>query len=130
MTALRRQILELLWEHGRPAGAYELIEALRRRNARLVAPPTIYRALDFLIGQGFVGKIASRNAYVPRIHPERGQTSMFVVCSRCGRSAELEDRRVERLLGEDATTIGFQISRPVIELEGVCLQCREAGGVA
>lgn len=130
MTALRRQTLELLWEHGRPAGAYELVEALRRCNARPVAPPTVYRAIDFLIGQGLVAKIASRNAYVPRIHPERGHMSLFLVCRCCGSSHELEDRRVERLLVEDATAIGFRISRPVIELEGVCLHCSEAGGVA
>lgn len=130
LTALRRRTLELLWEHGRPAGAYELIEALRRRNARPIAPPTVYRAIDFLIGQGLVAKIASRSTYVPRIHPERGQTSMFLVCSHCGRSTELEDHRIERLLGEDATAIGFRIARPVIELEGVCLQCSEAEGVA
>jgi Fe2+/Zn2+ uptake regulation proteins len=129
LTALRRRTLELLWEHDQPIGAYELIELLRRSDSRAVAPPTVYRALDFLIGQGLVARIASRNAYVPRVHPERRQTSMFLVCSLCGRSAELEDHRIERLLGEDATAIGFRISRPVIELEGVCLQCSETGGV-
>ncbi|MEQ9248780.1 MAG: hypothetical protein RLO21_22605, partial [Nitratireductor sp.] len=34
LTKLRRQILELLWERGRPMGAYEMIEALKRRDAR------------------------------------------------------------------------------------------------
>ena len=41
LTQLRRRILELLWERGRPAGAYELIEALKRSAARPrgCAPP-------------------------------------------------------------------------------------------
>lgn len=101
LTARRWRTLVLLWERSRPIEAYELTEALGRRNA-----------------------------YVPHLHRERRQTSMFLVCSRSRRSAEQEDRRVEHVLGEDATAIGFRISRPVIELEGVCLHCREAGGVA
>ena len=54
LTTLRRQVLELLWESGRPTGAYELIEALKLRNSRRVGPPTIYRALEFLMSQRFV----------------------------------------------------------------------------
>ena len=61
LTTLRRQVLELLWESGRPTGAYELIEALKLRNSRPVGPPTIYRALEFLMSQRFVLKIESRN---------------------------------------------------------------------
>ncbi|NJO55848.1 MAG: transcriptional repressor [Rhodospirillales bacterium] len=122
-------ILELLWEAWPPRRAYELIEALSRRNSRPIAPPTLYRALDFLIRQGLAAKIASRNAYVPRIHPERRQTCVFLLCTAAVRR-ELEDPRIERLLGEDATAVGFRISRPVIELEGTCPQCIDAGAVA
>jgi hypothetical protein len=32
LTALRRQILELMWKSGRAKGAYELIEVLKLRN--------------------------------------------------------------------------------------------------
>ncbi|MBM3506078.1 MAG: hypothetical protein FJX65_19795, partial [Alphaproteobacteria bacterium] len=57
LTTLRRQILELLWESGRPTGAYELIEALKLRDSRPIGPPTVYRALEFLMSQGLVSKI-------------------------------------------------------------------------
>ena len=40
LTELRRQILELLWESGRPTGAYELIEALKQGGGRPIGPPT------------------------------------------------------------------------------------------
>ena len=48
LTELRRQILELLWETGRPTGAYALIEWLKQRS-RSAGPPTVYRALEFLM---------------------------------------------------------------------------------
>ena len=127
LTPLRRQILELLWESGRPTGAYELIEALKRRDSRPVGPPTVYRALEFLMSQGFASRIESRNAYVPCAHPERRHACLFFICSNCGASVELEDRRLERLLAEDAALIGFRATRRVIEVEGTCMHCIAAG---
>lgn len=127
LTELRRQILELLWQTGRPAGAYELIEALKLRDSRPVGPPTVYRALEFLIAQGLVAKIESRNAYVPCAYPERRQDGLFLLCSSCGASVELEDRHLERLISADAARVGFRPARRVIEVEGTCATCIAAG---
>ena len=127
LTKLRRKILELLWESGRPTGAYELVEALKLRDSRPVAPPTVYRALEFLISQGLVSKIESRNAYVPCAHPERRHDCLFFICSNCGAAVELEDQRLERLISEDAALIGFRAMRRVVEVEGTCARCIAAG---
>ena len=127
LTELRRQILELLWKSGRPTGAYELIEALKQRDARPVGPPTVYRALEFLMSQGLVAKIESRNAYVPCAHPERRHDCLFFICSTCGASVELEDRRLACLISENAALIGFRPTRRVVEVEGICTRCIAAG---
>jgi len=127
LTTLRRQVLELLWESGRPTGAYELIEALKRTNARPVGPPTVYRALEFLMSQRLVSKIESRNAYVPCAHPERQHDALCFICSICGASAELEDPRVVQLLAEDAADLGFRVMRRVVEVQGACASCAPAG---
>ena len=127
LTKLRRQILELLWESGRPTGAYELIEAVKLKDSRPVGPPTVYRALEFLMSQGLVSKIESRNAYVPCVHPERRHDCLFFICSNCGASVELEDQRLERLISENAALIGFRPTRRVIEVEGTCATCIAAG---
>ncbi|MEO1249778.1 MAG: transcriptional repressor, partial [Pseudomonadota bacterium] len=119
----RRQILELLWESGRPAGAYDLIETLKQRASRPVGPPTVYRALEFLMSHGLAVKIESRNAYVPCIHPERSHDCLYFICSNCGSSTELEDPRVERLLSEHAAHVGFHPTRRVVEVEGTCARC-------
>ena len=123
LTTLRRQILELLWESGQPTGAYELIEALKLRNSRPVGPPTIYRALEFLMSQGFVSKIECHNAYVPCVHPERHQDCLFFICGDCGASVELEDPRIEQLLAENAADLGYRVTRRVVEVEGTCASC-------
>ena len=126
-TKVRRQILGLLWDSGRPTGAYELIEALKENGTRQVAPTTVYRALEFLISEGLVSKIESRNAYVPCAHPERQRSSMFFICNACGSSAELEYQPLQCSISEVAAQIGFHTSRRVIEVEGVCTRCNEAG---
>ena len=101
-----------------------MIDALKRLDSRPVAPPTVYRALEFLVSQGFVSRIESRNAYVPCAHPESRNDCIFFICSDCGTSVELEDQRIERLLAEDAEhRLGFRVTRRVVEVEGTCRHC-------
>lgn len=126
LTVLRRNVLELLWKNECPTGAYELIDALEQARSRSIGPPTVYRALEFLMEQGLVSKIESRNAYVPCAHPERQHDCLFFTCSNCGASAELEDSRIEQLLTEDAAVLGFHVTRRMVEVEGTCRQCGEA----
>jgi Fur family zinc uptake transcriptional regulator len=123
LTALRRQVLELLWESGQPTGAYGLLEALKLKDSRSVGPPTVYRTLEFLMSQKLVAKIESRNAYVPCVHPERQHSCVFFLCTNCPYSAELEDPRIDQLLAEDAAVLGHRVTRRVIEVEGTCARC-------
>ena len=127
MTQLRRRVLELLWATGGPASAYHLIEAVQLRDSRPVAPPTVYRALNFLMEQGLASKIESLNAYVPCIHPEREHDCLFFICGDCRESVELEDPRIGGLLAEDAAALGFVATRRTVEVEGICARCAEAG---
>ena len=127
MTALRKRVLELLWASGRPTGAYELIEAVKLKDSRPVGPPTVYRALEFLMAQGFVSRIESLNAYVPCVHPERDHDCLFFICGGCRAWVELEDPRIGGLLAEDAAVLGFVATRRTVEVQGMCARCAESG---
>ena len=55
LTATRRRVLEMIWESHQPVKAYDLLERIRDDNSTMnAAPPTVYRALDFLIDEGLV----------------------------------------------------------------------------
>ncbi len=123
LTHIRQQVLALLWENKHPSGAYELIEALELQGARPIAPPTVYRALDFLIEQGFACKIESRNAFVPCASPERFNEHIFLICDDCEAWLELEDPQLEQQLADEATHAGFKPSRRVVEVLGTCAKC-------
>lgn len=125
LTTARKQVLELLWQAGKPTGAYELIESLRKLTQKQIAPPTVYRALDFLMEQGLVSKIESQNAYVPCGHPERPHDCLFFLCRLCGHSVEMEDANIARRLSADAESLGFQVIRHTVEVEGLCKDCSE-----
>lgn len=126
LTEQRRRVLEILCNADRPIGAYEILEAMRE-GPRALAPPTVYRALDFLLEQGLVHKIESLHAFVGCDHPGQPHASQFLICDRCGAVTELEDEGVARSLRSAADGSGFQPARRVVELIGVCANCSTAG---
>ena len=60
-TPTRRQVFRLLAAHGNAISAYDLLAQLQQTEAH-AKPPTVYRALDFLLEQGFAHKVESLNA--------------------------------------------------------------------
>ena len=119
LTAQRRQVLELVWRGHEPVGAYELLDRMGR-----AAPPTVYRALDFLIEQGLVHRIESLNAYVGCDRPEAAHVSQFLICTDCGTTAEVEDDRLAGAVERRAAALGFMVERQTIEIRGKCPRCR------
>jgi Fur family zinc uptake transcriptional regulator len=123
LTKLRRRVLELVCASHEPIKAYELLERLRKER-RGAAPPTVYRALDFLRRQGFVHKIESLNAFVVCGEPGHRGDGQFLICRDCGEVAEMDDREIVDLLSVQAHRIGFDAENQTVELRGLCAGCR------
>ncbi|MDO6806861.1 transcriptional repressor, partial [Wenyingzhuangia sp. 1_MG-2023] len=77
------RVLELIWQSHKPVGAYELLPALANDGFNS-APPTVYRALDFLLDLGLVHRLHSLNAYVGCNHPGANHPVCFFICEHCG----------------------------------------------
>ncbi len=120
LTPLRRRVLEIVLESHRPMGAYDVLKVLCAPRAQ---PPTVYRALDFLLRQGFVHRIDSLNAYIGCFSPERPHRSHFLLCESCGRAAEIHDDALVAALGAAASAAGFAVRRETVEISGLCPQC-------
>jgi len=126
LTTLRRRVLELVWGSHRPVGAYDLLDMLRDERGS-AAPPTVYRALDFLIEHGLVHKIESRNTYIGCSGAVgHGHPSQFLICRDCGVAAEITDPRIDEAIGDLATEAGFKVAGRTLEVEGYCPDCRNA----
>lgn len=124
-TPLRRIALEVLLEFNGPVGAYDLLHALERRLGKTVGPPTAYRALEFLLAQGFISRIETRNAFLPSTHPEDPNAGAFFLCNHCGATVEMDMGGIFETLSRHAAALGFQVGRRVVELQGTCADCRE-----
>lgn len=125
LTPLRAQVLGLIAEAGRPVKAYELLDAMKQEH-RASAPPTVYRALDFLLEQGFIHRLASVNAFVGCHHPQVRHSVPFLICDRCHSATELEDSRVTAMLDDQARALGFSPRAQTLEVHGLCAHCSEA----
>ena len=123
LTAIRRRVLELVWASHQPIGAYGLLDRLAAEGIKAV-PPTVYRALDFLLEQGLVHKLERLNAFVGCTHRHGPHAAQFLICTGCGRVAELDDPAVAEALIEGARSHGFTIDRQTVEVEGLCADCR------
>ncbi len=127
LTPVRRQVLAILHGTSKPLGAYEVAAALGAAEGKLVAPVTVYRALDFLMAQGFVHRLESRNAFVacPHRHDE-GDLAIFLICETCGHVDEAPSASVRTVLDGVARNAGFTPRSRVIEIAGTCGRCRAA----
>jgi len=128
LTELRRLVLGLILDAAAPAGAYDLLERLRGHRGA-AAPPTVYRALDFLLQQGFVHRIERLSAFVGCIdshdHGEgHHHAAQFLICRSCGQATEIEDFEVAHALIAAGGKIGFKVTGATIEAEGVCEKCQ------
>ena len=122
LTDLRRDVLGLILESNSPTGAYDLLERLRSLRGP-AAPPTVYRALDFLQEQGLVHKLERLSAFVGCVAHEQEHAAQFLICRSCGRVTELEDHELAHALADAAERLGFTVGKATIEAEGQCAAC-------
>lgn len=126
LTAGRRAILDLLCAAGRPLGAYEMIDRLGDSQGRRPAPISVYRALDYLLENGLVHRLATRNAYLACAHRhDQGDPVVFLICEGCNKAEEVTSARVGASLADVSDTAGFQRRASVIEVAGVCAACAD-----
>ena len=136
LTALRRDVLGLILDADTPVGAYELLDRLRRSRGN-AAPPTVYRALEFLRAQSLVHRVERLAAFVGCVAqpepegaapaaPAHTHAAQFLICRNCGRAIELDDPELARALAAAAARRGFTVGAATIEAEGLCASCAVA----
>ncbi len=122
-TSQRKRVLELVSTSKRALSAYELLEQLQKSEPQ-AKPPTIYRALDFLMQQGFIHKVESNNSFVPCCLCDQDKHfSQLLICEKCGSVTEKQDDNLTALLTGNADKHGFSVTHHVIETHGICQDC-------
>ncbi|MGO4523255.1 Fur family transcriptional regulator [Microvirga sp. 2MCAF35] len=125
LTPIRRRVLEVLHGADKPLGAYDLVDLLGSHGRRM-APITVYRALDFLIAQGLVHRLASLNAYIASSSTSSGHgTTAFLICEGCGDVNEITAPDVAETVLKVLQEQGYQPRSKILEITGRCTHCQD-----
>jgi Fur family zinc uptake transcriptional regulator len=124
LTPLRRRVLEILLQAGHPLGAYAILNVLAKEGRRPL-PPTVYRALDFLLAQGLVHKVHSINSFMACCISDRPHAAELFVCRHCGSTREVPRRSWQRDIAAAEAPPGFAVESLILEVQGTCHDCRE-----
>ncbi|MCG0995135.1 transcriptional repressor [Acetobacter indonesiensis] len=141
LTQQRREILGLILDAPTPVGAYDLLEQIKSPD-RKPAPPTVYRALDFLLEHGLIHRIEKLSAFVACTHLLHNDhahdcahdhhhddmclhTAQFLICRSCKNVTEISTPAILDAVRATCRAEGFVIQSASVEIEGLCAACAQ-----
>lgn len=122
-TEIRKQVFEIIVKNNKPIKAYEILDKISNINNKHSHPPTVYRAIDFLIENGFVHKLNSINSFVGCFHPKAHKECYFLICKKCNIYQECCDDSLKDRISKTAIYNNFVICNTTLEIEGHCIDC-------
>lgn len=125
LTPQRLEVLRVIaQQHNGSISAYGLLNLLRQSSFPNAKPSTIYRALNFLLAQGFIHRIESTNSFVLcQFFLELSHDFSFFICDNCKRVTEQTTTGIVEVLQNTAKITGFIMSHSIIEARGTCFTC-------
>lgn len=129
LTPIRQHVLTLLLEAARSLKAYELLEAMKQLYPQ-AKPPTVYRALDFLVEEGLIHRLDAVNAWTACQDVSGHHHDLLVVCTRCGKVAELSAPVISHQLQDMIQAAGFIQTTSETELRAMCQDCSNKEAIA
>lgn len=121
LTEPRQALAALIADQDGHFTAAELVSAARSRRLG-VGRATVFRTLEVLEELGAIERLdlpSGEHAYVgcePAHHHH-------VVCSRCGRTSEIRDADLQRVVRRVARQTGYRVDEHRLELFGLCPAC-------
>lgn len=126
LTVLRKRVLALIWGSHKALGAYAILELLGQEGVK-PAPPTVYRALEFLLNSGLIHRINSLNAFVGCAHLKTQHAgTYFLICLRCNNVQEVQDNAVDKRIRVLAEHNYFSVTTQALEISGHCQSCQQS----
>lgn len=125
LTPLRRRVLELIWEDHRAVKAYDLLDRIKPIE-KTAKPATVYRALEFLISQGLIHRVASLNAFIGCRCSDHPHELLLLICRHCGEIEEMPAPAIMAAIREESRSAGFSSEQQSIEVTGLCRHCVSA----
>lgn len=125
LTTIRRNTLELIWGSHRAVKAYDLLDQIKLIQ-QTAKPTTVYRALDFLLEQGFIHRVESLNAFIGCSCSEQQHEQLLLICVQCHEVEERPGTMVMEAVSRELEQARFTVYRKAIEIQGICRHCTQS----
>ena len=122
-TDMRAAVFDALASFDKPASAYDIADAVSKKQGRRGAANSVYRILDLFVTSNLARRVESANAYVANQHPDCLHDCIFLICDTCGQTVHIDDDSLSGGVRQAAKSAGFSAPRPVIEVRGTCGDC-------
>ena len=122
-SSKRDRVLAIFLRQQGHLSADDLFDLVRRED-RGIGRATVYRTLQWMVDAGLARKVdfgEGRSRFEPSYrHPRH----FHLICNRCHRSSEFLSSDVETLMDEIAGARGFEAAQTVVQIYGLCEDCR------
>lgn len=122
LTDARRHVASIISSSDKPIGAYEILDQLGAYLDK-PKPPTVYRAIEFLIENNFIHRIESLNAYIACSTDHRHAGSQFLICNKCSKVIESHLCSLPESLKSVVNDANFTAQSWNVEIHGLCADC-------
>ncbi|MGB6230225.1 MAG: transcriptional repressor, partial [Litorimonas sp.] len=117
-TRIREHVYRALLRAPQPVGAYDILDTLDGVGAQ--KPPTVYRALDWLMEMGLAHRIATVSKFVAVPDDRADRPVAYLLCRQCGEARTLDAAPLAASLTLAVRDTGFRKDDAVIEITGLC----------
>ncbi|MGZ6314959.1 MAG: Fur family transcriptional regulator [Candidatus Limnocylindrales bacterium] len=128
-TPNRRLMAELVAATDGHFSAADLLDRARQRRAK-VGRASIFRGLELLTALRVVERLDLPDRSHAYVLCDPDEHHHHLVCSRCGRSVDVADGELARLVEEIGRRHGYRVETHRLELFGLCPACAGAGEAA
>src|ERR1700750_985115 len=103
--------------------ADDLVDLIKREDQR-ISRATVYRTLQWMVDAGIARKVDFGEGRFRFEHSYRHPRHFHLICKECNRSSEFLSSDIEALVEEVPAARNFLPRQSVVQIYGVCEQCR------
>jgi Fur family ferric uptake transcriptional regulator len=122
LTEQRKVIVNHFCSRGKHYSIEELYTELKEHSPN-IGSATVYRTMQLLVDAGLATESKFKDD-ITRYEPSRRKPHHdHMICLRCGRIIEFENKKIEQLQNETAQKHNFHAVSHKLELYGYCSKC-------
>lgn len=122
LTPIRKKVLEIISANHKPVRAYDILYKLKDEGFS-DKPPTVYRALNFLIQNKMAHKLNTINAYIACFNDKAEEVPCFLICEKCQDIEEFQDNDIMKAVVNISKYKNINIKNVNLEIGFICEEC-------